>query len=162
MLKLFPQIYTEKFIIFPKIVTKTVYIRKLIKLFRFHMNPQKIFPLWITGSFCFVFIKLFIVCKVWTLSGKVLKRLHKYERSINVFDETLPIVVILVSGKMPPGKKPPGKKPPRKLPPRKLPPGNMPPRKIALWKIAPRKLVLLHFLLRLTLSSSCLFSNFLW
>ena len=32
-------------IISPKIVAKTVYIRKLIKLFRFHMNPQKAFPL---------------------------------------------------------------------------------------------------------------------
>ena len=62
---------------------------------------------------------------------------------------------------MPPGKKPPGKKPPRKLPPRKLPPGNMPHRKIALRNIAPRKLVLLHFLLLLTLSFSCLFSNFI-
>ena len=26
---------------FPKIVTKAVYIRKRIKTFRFHMNPQK-------------------------------------------------------------------------------------------------------------------------
>ena len=32
-------------IISRKIVTKTVYIGKLIKLFRFHMNPQKAFPL---------------------------------------------------------------------------------------------------------------------
>ena len=69
--------------------------------------------------------------------------------------------VPLVSGKMPPGKKPPGKMPPRKLPPGKLPPGNMPPRKIAPRKIAPQKTVLLDFLLLLTLSYSCSFSNFL-
>ena len=44
--------YTKKPNMFPKIVIKTVYIRQKIKLFRFHMNPKKPFPLWITYSFC--------------------------------------------------------------------------------------------------------------
>ena len=94
------EIYFHKFIqkspiIFPKIVTKTVYIRKL---FRFHMNPQKTFPLRITDSFCSVFIELWPQSKtiysmpVRTLSGKVTncrfitnpQNLHKCGRSIKM------------------------------------------------------------------------------
>ena len=90
MLKLFPQIYTENPIMFPKIVTKTVYIRKRIKIFRFHMNPQKNFPLWITDSFCSVFVKLWpqsetiYNMQVRTLSGKVWKCLRIHHESAKV------------------------------------------------------------------------------
>ena len=41
MIKLRPQIYKEKPIIFPKIVTKAVYIRKRIKLSRLQNNESK-------------------------------------------------------------------------------------------------------------------------
>ena len=55
MLKLFHKSVQKNPIKFPKILTKTVYIRKCIRLFRFHMNPQKTFPLWITDSLRFTF-----------------------------------------------------------------------------------------------------------
>ena len=77
-------------IIFPKILTKIVYIRKLINFFRFHMNPEETFPLWITDSFCSVSIELspqsetIYSMQVWTLSGKVLKCLQIQQESTKV------------------------------------------------------------------------------
>ena len=50
---LFGSNYFQK-LIFPKIVTKPVYIRKRIKSFRFHVNRKKTFPSLITLRIHFV------------------------------------------------------------------------------------------------------------
>ena len=75
---------------FQKYWQKTVYIREHIKLFRFYMNPQKAFSLWITNSLCSIFIELWLQSKtiysmqVWTLFGKVLERLRIHHESVKI------------------------------------------------------------------------------
>ena len=84
---------------FPNIVTKTIYIRKCIKLFHFYMNPQKTVMNY--GFILFRFHRTLTpirntlknasvnaireILKTLADSSRVRKSLHKCERSINIY-----------------------------------------------------------------------------